>query len=614
MSADERKKLVELVHSETERRYDDSRAVLDLSAKLTTANSAINSGQSEEVLLAEAFAELNTAEISAGEQSAEISRAAAHLLPSGSVLQAAAGATPAFQPLVSSDRLEQLLSAAAGYSSSSRCADRLGDDESGRLGSGDVTEGGGLTLSMLTPAERKLFLRAVASGELASVLPIDEWRPWWQTQQHSLQPLESVGLRIRPQHGRLDEGLPADGSIAAGPGADGGAGTAPVADANAADDADTDAEGSEGDEPPICVAHLTSPLPPLVDLLKTRPPAGILFCNAVSVLTAYAHVQRLYAGDWSGESALELARLLLSLTGVLAADARFESPAQACDAFIAAANHPEVSWATTRRSGAPPGAERETDSFSLGPSRSLTLLPLTDAWSIFHGGRPWISTSTLMTAAGADSGVDGIDAHLRLPDSHASSAAESSRKVLILEAVDPPRAVASASGATMSGGSPASTVGGGRSSSTPSPHSRFVSPGRHYAVDALLHCRSVFEGALAEAQAGSHPVHAAASSHTRADKPERSSATRRRVPLRVMPRVLRQLEAASRKLHFVCVWAWDEETGIRHEELASACAALTTELHRREADLAAASAAASHGSYLSRDHPLSSVALELGRA
>lgn len=552
MPAAERQQLLQLVAAESDRRYDDSRAVLELAGGRTRpADDSGAAGLTEAELLADAFAELNAAPGVAPDP------------PMLGVAQAGSGdslphtgretaAATALRPsAIAPERLEALLQAAASSSSSRGSGRFAGREESDGDGSGDgdgdgeedvgatagaeLGGGGGLTLSMLSKEERKVFLRAVASGELAEVLPLDEWQPWW-LQQHSA-------------------------SAAAATASPAAVGASPAHE-----------EGSDGAEPPICVARLAAPLPPLSTLVKTRPPAGILFCNAVSIIAAYAHVQRLYAGDWSGESALELARLMLSLTAVLSADARFENPALACDAFTAAASNPEVSLAGARKDAS---LAADTSPTAAAPSmraRSLALLPLRDAWCILQGGREW----SYHHDVAADAGSPTLPS-MRLPGSDADSPGRGSQ-VLIAEAVELP----AAAGPAPDGPSLAAAAGSSHAT-------HFVLPGRHYAVDALLHCRSVFEGAIAEAQADVHSAHAHAARQSGGGK----AATTVSVPLRVMPRVLRQLQVASRKLHFFAVWAWDSTPGggMADEELASACAALTAELRRREAADAAASAA-----------------------
>ena len=151
----------------------------------------------------------------------------------------------------------------------------------------------------LTATERAAFARAVADGALSDELSreLSCWRPWWEEGRSPTNPL------IQEESGR-----------------------------------------GTNDDDDAAVTRI--PLP-LLDAAAAVPPAApssraspLLRFNLIDVLYAYAHVQRLYVGEWASDPE-GAAAVLLALSAVLMEDARYEGVPEAAGAVVERAVHPE---------------------------------------------------------------------------------------------------------------------------------------------------------------------------------------------------------------------------------------------------------------------------------
>ena len=138
---------------------------------------------------------------------------------------------------------------------------------------------------LLSPEQKKDFLRALEDGRISSELPL--WSPWWTAE---------VFISEMRGEGR------------------GGAGAAPIT------------EGA----PPIPAS-----LPPLSTLTK-QPPSPLLIYNLADILYAYALVMRLSNGEWQPEPG-EAASDVVRLSAVLSGNAVFQSLQEALNSSLATA-------------------------------------------------------------------------------------------------------------------------------------------------------------------------------------------------------------------------------------------------------------------------------------
>jgi hypothetical protein len=289
--------------------------------------------------------------------------------------------------------------------------------------------------------------------------------------------------------------------------------------------------------PSFCVARLPAPLTPLSALVKQRPPEGTLSYNVTNVLLAYCHVQRLYAGDWSDEAPQELATLLLHLSAVLAADARFEALEDAVAAYDAAARNDTLALTTTIGTAA---------------GTAVALLPLQDVAALLSGS--WdMGASNSVSASLAAEGAP--ESRMRLPGE------------------DVPRPRSGPLVTPLAGGD------GGTAEAADA-------TARHHVADALLHARQVLKEAAAEAQRP--PLSSSTVESGAAARPLRDHAIGAR-----SSGLRKQLQGSAHKLFFLAAWACDPEFGLS----ATGMAALRTgvevavEVARtRQRELAAATA------------------------
>ena len=277
----------------------------------------------------------------------------------------------------------------------------------------------------LSADEQRAFLRAAASGELSAAIARD-WQPWWM--------VDCAACHAAPAE--PDVASPDAASVAA---------TAAAAAAAAS------LCLCGGAEAPRVPCSLRSAPPPALTLLtRSAPPAEPLSASVAAVVLAYAALQRLYVGDWEGESPLELAALLLHLCPVLAEDARHACVAAATIDFLGALH---------------------SSSALRPPSTTAALQPLRDAATLLRGG----------------CGGGGV--------------------LLLAAAPAPAR-------------------------------------GRHYAVDALMHCRAAVLRAAAALPPSSRAAAAGASGNKSAG-----------MASGVTPRTT--LLLAARKLLFLAAWSRD---------------------------------------------------------
>jgi len=189
-----------------------------------------------------------------------------------------------------------------------------GDDDDDRiarlreLAADDGAAGGGadgLLLSSLTPAERAAFMRAAASGSLSRAF--EGWQPWWTAAPGE----HEVAVGATAARGRIVE-VGAEGA--------------------AVKDAPTRGMAAQVPAQPPCVAVRGTPL---AGFGRRGAVSPLVAHNLVAVLYVYAHLQKLYVGDWSWEPAT-VAAGVMAACDVLARDARHETVALACQCAAAA--------------------------------------------------------------------------------------------------------------------------------------------------------------------------------------------------------------------------------------------------------------------------------------
>jgi len=142
--------------------------------------------------------------------------------------------------------------------------------------------GGDINFEDLTVEEKKLFQRAMASGELSKM--IEPWEPWWLKPSARTISLSREGTRlIQPIVGEE------------------------ISSSNAGDFENK----PESDVP----AGPEAPLPPLSRLTSAEP-SPLLAIHLVDILYSYCFTLRLYNGDWQSD-ACGAVMVILSVSSVL---------------------------------------------------------------------------------------------------------------------------------------------------------------------------------------------------------------------------------------------------------------------------------------------------------
>lgn len=148
-----------------------------------------------------------------------------------------------------------------------------------------------LSLEALTLDEREAFLRAVSSAPQAVASGIAAWRPWWEASlaEHSAAAKGPL-IRELSKEGAKDAKPAANNALAA-----------------------------------VCIDAATNvdraSIPTFPSLTRGAAPSPLLPVLLVDLLYAYAHMTRLYAGDWRDDPG-EAGSMLLAVSQVLSVDAR----------------------------------------------------------------------------------------------------------------------------------------------------------------------------------------------------------------------------------------------------------------------------------------------------
>ncbi|KNA14074.1 hypothetical protein SOVF_110720 isoform B [Spinacia oleracea] len=152
-----------------------------------------------------------------------------------------------------------------------------------------VLSGGEINYDDLTAEEKKLFQRAIATGELSKM--IEPWEPWWLKPSARTISLSHNGTQlIQP----LTSGEEASGS-------------------------NSDEKNLESEIPP----GPETPLPPLKKLTSAEP-SPLLAFHLVDILYSYCFTLRLYNGDWSSD-AIGASTVVTTVSSVLGQSGQPES-------------------------------------------------------------------------------------------------------------------------------------------------------------------------------------------------------------------------------------------------------------------------------------------------
>lgn len=146
----------------------------------------------------------------------------------------------------------------------------------------------------LSPNEKRLFQRAVASGELSKM--IEPWDPWW------LKPSART-LSLSPDGTQLVQ---------------------PLIKQETTVSSEYDPESKQTNEIP---PGPETPLQPVNKLISTEP-SPLLTVHLVDILYSYCFTLRIYNGDWRSD-AVESAMVLLSISYVLGQAAQPETVSEA---------------------------------------------------------------------------------------------------------------------------------------------------------------------------------------------------------------------------------------------------------------------------------------------
>ncbi|KAL6004449.1 hypothetical protein ACLOJK_005002 [Asimina triloba] len=157
-----------------------------------------------------------------------------------------------------------------------------------------VLAGNQLTMEDLTPEERKLFQRAVASGELSKL--IAPWNPWW---------LKPSARTISFRHD----------------------GTQHVVPINNEQEMENSQEANAESPLSEIPCGPTTPLSRVDELIRSEP-SPLISVHLIDILFSYCFTMRLYNGDWQSD-ALGSAITVLDISSVLSQDGKLETVAEA---------------------------------------------------------------------------------------------------------------------------------------------------------------------------------------------------------------------------------------------------------------------------------------------
>lgn len=134
----------------------------------------------------------------------------------------------------------------------------------------------------LSVDEKKLFQRALASGELSRM--IEPWEPWWLKPAARTISLSKQGTQLVQPIFKQEASVPSE-------------------------------EDSENNEPSEIPPGPETPLSPISKLSSTEP-SPLLAIHLVDILYSYCFTLRVYNGDWRSD-ALGSAMMVLSVSSVL---------------------------------------------------------------------------------------------------------------------------------------------------------------------------------------------------------------------------------------------------------------------------------------------------------
>ncbi|ONI07553.1 hypothetical protein PRUPE_5G127300 [Prunus persica] len=165
-------------------------------------------------------------------------------------------------------------------------ADAMDDDEAGSTLSEEtiqkVLSGGQVSFDDLSAEEKKLFQKAVVSGELSKM--IKPWDPWWLKPSARAITFSKEGTQL----------------------------IKPLANEEESMSTEDDLESNQASEIP---PGPDTPLPPVSKLSSTKP-SPTLAVHLVDIIYSYCFTLRLYNGDWLSD-ATGSAMVLLSVSSVL---------------------------------------------------------------------------------------------------------------------------------------------------------------------------------------------------------------------------------------------------------------------------------------------------------
>ncbi|XP_021816518.1 zinc finger HIT domain-containing protein 2 [Prunus avium] len=165
-------------------------------------------------------------------------------------------------------------------------ADAMDDDEAGSTLSEEtiqkVLSGVQVSFDDLSAEEKKLFQKAVASGELSKM--IKPWDPWWLKPSARTIAFSKEGTQL----------------------------IKPLANEEESMSTEDDLESNQASEIP---PGPDTPLPPVSKLSSTKP-SPTLAVHLVDIIYSYCFTLRLYNGDWLSD-ATGSAMVLLSVSSVL---------------------------------------------------------------------------------------------------------------------------------------------------------------------------------------------------------------------------------------------------------------------------------------------------------
>ncbi|GAB4857650.1 hypothetical protein Ancab_015556 [Ancistrocladus abbreviatus] len=158
----------------------------------------------------------------------------------------------------------------------------------------NVLSGGQISYDDLSAEEKKLFQRAVASGELSKM--IEPWDPWWLKLSAQTISLGQDGVRLVQPLGKQEtSGSPEDDS-----------------------ESNFTSEIPPGPETPL----------PTISKLTSAEPSPLLAVHLIDIIYSYCFTLRLYNGDWQLD-AIGAATVVLSVSSVLGHGGQPESVLEA---------------------------------------------------------------------------------------------------------------------------------------------------------------------------------------------------------------------------------------------------------------------------------------------